>query len=1220
MSTTRVELHCHSALSDGILPPAVLAERLASGGVAFAALTDHDTLDGLDAFRSRLARLGVGFITGVEITVECAGREAHLLAYGFNPAHTGLRQALAALRQARPTHVDSIAGTLRRRGDNPGDAPPLQAAGGRLNISAAIALVHSAGGRAFLAHPQLYEPDFARLEPVVRSLKDAGLDGIEALHGLLTPADQDALCALADKLGLAVSAGTDLHVIDSPAACAGIAMPTARWKAFRDTVCARGAGQLTHAAGVSPAPSARRRPVGSVALRIVLPTLLAIGLFVTAMFAVFIPAFERSLLDRKREMIRELVNSAWSILSEAEQEERQGLMPREQAQGMARNRIEAMRYGREGKDYFWLQDMQPRIVMHPYRKDLNGQDVSGFRDARGNHIFVEFADLVRRHGEGYIEYVWQWKDDPGRLEPKESYVRGFAPWGWIIGTGIYVEDVKHEIARIERNLVRIDVAILVIVALLLLYVVRQSLRLERERAEAEDGLHESTQHYRSLVEAATEGTLLVLDGRCRYANPMLLRTLGYTEREIELLDPSDLLPDIAGNETAWAHVQRLAAGEEPPGGFEVLLRRRDATLVECVGALSPFALGGRKGFILLARDVSPRTGGPADDATKGPETPTLAHLAADADVPLFRARAQRRAVVLEMNAAASRLLGSSGQPALADLFQESRDYEKWRDALERDGRATAQIRTPGQNGPSRVLQLQASLLHDDQGAPRFIDGYLLDVTAAAGRETERESLIERLQTALLFLHEPVGRLAQEPVFCLPDTPLRKAAALMTAADLSAVLVRSGSGTVLGIVTDATLRTGAVGAGLDARESVDRVMTAPVLSVPRHMQVYEALILMQEKSVQHLAVTDDTGHITGLLRSRDILRLHSYGSIVLTREIAASGSTDEVIRWCQRMPALVKALIDCGAGPRSVARMITSVCDAATVRFLSLAAEDLGRAPAPFAFLALGSQGRQEQTLFTDQDNAIVFVPADETDPGEAARYFTELGRRVCAWLNQAGFSYCRGNVMAMNPRWVQPLAIWKDYFSNWIARAEPQELLEFSIFFDFRTVSGDDGPAHELRQHVAAALHARPAFFPLFARNSLSFRPPPTLFGRRLPLGGAAGDQLNLKDALMPIVSFARLYALRHDLDETHTLDRLEALVERGHLAPSTCSEIAAAYDFLMRLRLKNQSGIIHVGGTPDNTVSRRRLNHLDQALLQQAFAQLRAVQQKISYEFLAGT
>jgi signal transduction histidine kinase len=201
--------------------------------------------------------------------------------------------------------------------------------------------------------------------------------------------------------------------------------------------------------GTGPAHGPRSVRVGSrepdwrwFALRIVLPSVLVILSFITLLFAVLIPTLEESLLARKREMTSELTNSAWSILAEYEKEVTDGRLTMAEAQASAIERIKYLRYGAEGKDYFWITDMHPRMVMHPYRPDLDGQELTGFTDQNGVRLFVEFATMVRERDHGYVNYVWQWKDDPDRLEAKQSYVRGFTPWGWVIGTGIYVEDVR----------------------------------------------------------------------------------------------------------------------------------------------------------------------------------------------------------------------------------------------------------------------------------------------------------------------------------------------------------------------------------------------------------------------------------------------------------------------------------------------------------------------------------------------------------------------------------------------------------------------------------------------------------------------------------------------------------------------------------------------------------------------------------------------------------
>ncbi len=227
------------------------------------------------------------------------------------------------------------------------------------------------------------------------------------------------------------------------------------------------------------------RILDRIPVRIILPAVLTLILFVLTIFLLLAPHFEARLMESKREMIRELIEVAWSTLNVYAEKEKAGELTRVESQNRAVEHLRSLRYGSESKDYFWINDMHPRIIMHPYRPELEGRDVSEFTDPSGKRLFVECVDIVKSRGSGYVDYEWQWKDDPGRIVPKISYVKGFEPWGWMVGTGVYVEDVRAGIADVSRRMTVICLIILVVVCLLLTYIIRYGVKVEKEKKRAE---------------------------------------------------------------------------------------------------------------------------------------------------------------------------------------------------------------------------------------------------------------------------------------------------------------------------------------------------------------------------------------------------------------------------------------------------------------------------------------------------------------------------------------------------------------------------------------------------------------------------------------------------------------------------------------------------------------------------------------------------------------
>jgi CBS domain-containing protein len=244
------------------------------------------------------------------------------------------------------------------------------------------------------------------------------------------------------------------------------------------------------------------------------------------------------------------------------------------------------------------------------------------------------------------------------------------------------------------------------------------------------------------------------------------------------------------------------------------------------------------------------------------------------------------------------------------------------------------------------------------------------------------------------------------------------------------------------------------------------------------------------------------------------------------------------------------------------------------------------------------------------------VPEDRVSAVQ--KYFLTFGETVCTWLDEIGYSFCKGGVMAMNPSWCQPLSAWCDKFSEWIHSAEAEDLLHSSIFFDFRGAYGDFGLIDQLRRHLSGSLKGWSGFFRHLTENALHFKPPLGFFRNFVVESkGEHRNAFDIKQAMLPVVDFARIHALKNGIAETNTMDRLYQLKEAGHLAAKDYKEISRAYSFMMQLRFVRQiTAIIEEKGTPDNYINPKKLSRIEQTMLKEIFKRVEDFQTKMSFEF----
>ncbi|MGD9213186.1 MAG: DUF294 nucleotidyltransferase-like domain-containing protein [Desulfobacteraceae bacterium] len=346
--------------------------------------------------------------------------------------------------------------------------------------------------------------------------------------------------------------------------------------------------------------------------------------------------------------------------------------------------------------------------------------------------------------------------------------------------------------------------------------------------------------------------------------------------------------------------------------------------------------------------------------------------------------------------------------------------------------------------------------------------------------------------------------------------------------------------------------------------------------------------------------------------------------VLIRAISEASNVEQIMDKHGQLPGVLFSMINSGATIRNMTWLITTFADIVLKKVIGFAIEQLGPPPTGFAFITMGSEGRKEQTLKTDQDNAIIYDDGgqlSDRSKQEHKRYFLELGKRVCRWLDQIGYHFCKGEIMASNPKWCQPLSVWKKYFFDWVHAAAPEDLLHSSIFFDFRFGGGASDLVERLSDYLFDILKGWPGFFRHMTENAIYYKPPMGLFGQfQVESIGKHRNCLNIKGAMSAIVDYARIYALKNGIRETNTQERLYQLFLNEVLASEAYREIELAFNFIMQIRITHQiNAIISKGSSPDNHINPKKLSAIEQKMLKMSFKRIERMQRQASLEFTGG-
>ncbi len=454
---------------------------------------------------------------------------------------------------------------------------------------------------------------------------------------------------------------------------------------------------------------------------------------------------------------------------------------------------------------------------------------------------------------------------------------------------------------------------------------------------------------------------------------------------------------------------------------------------------------------------------------------------------------------------------------------------------------------------------------------------------------------------------PVGQLmTPEPMSCAPETPIREAARQMHAKRVSSVCVGDAEG-FRGIVTLRDMNGKVVAEGRDSAAPISTIMTEDPLTLGPQALVTDVLHLMVERGIGHVPIVEGADLI-GIVTQTDLTRALAMSSADLVGRVAKAANATEMARATALIPDLLVQLVEAGNRHEVVTRLITDITDTVTRRLLALAEAELGPPPVPYLWLACGSQGRQEQTGVSDQDNCVMLSDAvtDAQMP-----YFADLAKYVSDGLETCGYFYCPGDMMATNPRWCQPLRVWRTYFRGWIATPDPEAQMLASVMFDLRPIGGDRSLFGDLQETTQAEASKNSIFTAHMIANGLKHQPPLGLLrGLATIRSGEHRNQLDLKhNGVVPVVDLGRVYALQGQLRPVNTRARLEAAQKAGVLSLSGGAELLHAYDLIATMRLAHQVARIKAGEKPNNYLDPATLSDFERSHLRDAFVVVKAMQ-----------
>jgi CBS domain-containing protein len=463
------------------------------------------------------------------------------------------------------------------------------------------------------------------------------------------------------------------------------------------------------------------------------------------------------------------------------------------------------------------------------------------------------------------------------------------------------------------------------------------------------------------------------------------------------------------------------------------------------------------------------------------------------------------------------------------------------------------------------------------------------------------------------LESRLGDLSlNKPLTIGPNQSLREALTLIHEKNVGSILVVEDSHTIVGILTRYDVLCRVTLSNLDLSTPISKVMSPNVKTLTVDDTAEKAGLLMSRLNIRHLPILDG-GKLVGIISERDLFSLQRLSLSNISSGIRRADELSQLKKSADDIRTFALNLLGQGVQARQLTNLISHLNDVLTSRLIEIYAAKHQLDMTQFTWIALGSEGRSEQTIATDQDNALVF---SDTTPVSQREVYLCFAGEVNQALNECGYPLCKGNIMASNPELCLTQGEWLVRFARWIEQGSPEDLLKASIFFDLRALAGNADLLTPLKDYVRVKAAAIPRFIKLLADNSLNTRVPLNWFGgiEFKEIDGQQTIDLKLQGTAI-MVEIARIYSLAHGIEAINTRERLAAVGRALNVPESESAAWITAFEFLQTQRLAAQISKARTTGNP-NVIDINTLNSVDRSILKEALLKVRSLQQRLQLDY----